>query len=318
MGRIIKDPLDLPFCAYPTADQTELHGLQTLPDSIPPVDFEKAEPYRSHRYQLTPALSLTKAQLLQVARGMGASFAKRDPISRHLILTEEPPQQLQGGKHSDTFGEAAFGGWTFENILYWFVRGFILTDPSDNMCLNEPVLSLCFAILDGDEVIGFVIYVPVAADEPEPELDPDDHFRALVMENLDPIFSLLDEQNTAGTAALREKYPDFDRALHAGKVLHGLMVARFDALPTQDTFELVVGSHEHIRDMGYEYIVIEATNPWSGAALEAEGATRVHYMPYRAQKRVAIHTEDSESVSSPDGYPSANDSGSMFYVLRLP
>ena len=96
------------------------------------------------------------------------------------------------------------------------------------------------------------------------------------------------------------------------------MVARTNALPVLDTFELVAASAERFINFGYRYLVISATNEWTGAACEVLGGLRVHFAPYRAEKKVKeSKNARTEEVHSPDGFLSDKDSGSMFYIIKL-
>jgi len=64
--------------------------------------------------------------------------------------------------------------------------------------------------------------------------------------------------------------------------------------------------------------VIEATNQWTGAACETLGGVRVHFAPFRAYRTVRRSGEaPADIVTSPDGFLSSKDSGSMLYVIRL-
>ena len=96
------------------------------------------------------------------------------------------------------------------------------------------------------------------------------------------------------------------------------MVARSDALPTEETFELVAATAAHYQALGYVYMVIEASNQWTGAACEVLGGVRVHFAPYQARYTVHQSIEPLEGiVTSANGWLSNKDSGSMFYVIRL-
>ena len=96
------------------------------------------------------------------------------------------------------------------------------------------------------------------------------------------------------------------------------MVARSGALPTADAFALVAGTAARYRALGYAFMVIEATNQWTGAACDVLGATRVHFAPFRAHRTVHQSVEPRpDTVTNPDGFLSAKDSGSMLYVIRL-
>jgi hypothetical protein len=96
------------------------------------------------------------------------------------------------------------------------------------------------------------------------------------------------------------------------------MVARSDALPKSEAFELVAATAAHYRALGHALLIIEATNQWTGAACEALGGARVHFAPFRARplvRRSAAPLDDI--VTSPDGFLSRKDSGSMLYMIRL-
>ena len=91
-------------------------------------------------------------------------------------------------------------------------------------------------------------------------------------------------------------------------------------LPLVDfaTFELVAATAAHYQTLGYGFVLIEASNQWTGAACELLGGVRVRFAPYRAQPAVKASVEALEGhVTSMDGFLSGKDSGCMFYVIRL-
>jgi hypothetical protein len=111
-GRMSSDePRPLPYSAYPTARDVAWHGVQPLPPPLPLVDFARAQAHRSSRYTAVVAADLTVAQLLQMTRVVAASFARREPQSRHLRPPKHPPAGLMDSRHSDPFGSEAFGSW---------------------------------------------------------------------------------------------------------------------------------------------------------------------------------------------------------------
>jgi hypothetical protein len=96
------------------------------------------------------------------------------------------------------------------------------------------------------------------------------------------------------------------------------MVARSDTLAKEDAFELVAATAARYQALRYAFMLVEATNQWTGAACEALGAARVHFAPFRAHRTVRQSSEPlADTVSSPDGFLSSKDSGSMLYVIRL-
>ncbi len=77
-------------------------------------------------------------------------------------------------------------------------------------------------------------------------------------------------------------------------------MARSDALAKADTFELVDATAAHFQALGCAFMVVEATNQWTGAECKVFGRVCVHFAPYQAQP------------PNP-----SKDSGSMSYVIRL-
>jgi hypothetical protein len=321
-GTISSDgPRPLPYCVYPKARDVALHGLQTLPESLPLVDFAQAKPYRG-RYTTVVATDLTPAQLLQMARVVAASFVRREPQARHLQPPKHPPAGLMEARHTDPFGTDSFGSWDAETLLYWLIRLSVLTDPTSPLGaieVNEETLAQSLAIVDEKgQVIGGAFNETMPPFDVMPEFREDDPFLAAPFEAFEPVYAQLAAQDAEALTALCELSPAFQKAYEKGKVGHHLLVARSDALAKEDAFELVAASAEHYRSLGYEYVVTEATNQWTGAAFEALGGVRVHFYPFQVEPAVPQSDEPLEGVmTSPNGFLSDKDSGGMFYVIRL-
>ena len=153
-----KGPRPLPYCAYPKASDVANHGVQPLPASLPLVDFGRSRPHRSSQYTTVVAADLTPDQVLQMARVVAASSARRGPESRSLQPPKYPPAELMETSHTDPFGSDSFGPWKTETFLYWLIRLFLLTDPTSPQSairVNEEVLTQSFAILNRrGQVIG--------------------------------------------------------------------------------------------------------------------------------------------------------------------
>ncbi len=98
------------------------------------------------------------------------------------------------------------------------------------------------------------------------EFREDDPFLAAILAFTEPILALLGVQDTEALMALSAQYPAFREAYPQGKVGHNFMLARTEALAKEDAFELVAASAERYRILGYAFVVIEATNQWTGAA----------------------------------------------------
>jgi len=316
------EPRPLPYSAYPKAGDVARHGLQPLPASLPLVDFARAWPHRSSRYSTVLATELTPEQLLQMAWVIAASFARREPQSRHLRPPKHPPAGLMEAFHVDPFGIDRFGSWDTETQMYWLVRLTALTDPTspqDAIEVNEEVLAQSLAILDGQgRVIGGAFNETMPPIDVEPPLREGDPFLDAVVGVWEPVYAALGAQDAEALTALSQRYPEFREAYAQGKVGHHLLMARSDDLQIGDAFELVAASAERYQALGYSYVVTEATNQWTGAAFEALGGVRVHFYPFQAQQAVRKSSEPLEDVvTSPNGFLSDKDSGGMFYVVRL-
>jgi hypothetical protein len=224
-------------------------------------------------------------------------------MTRFIQLPTAPPPGL----------DESFGPWTKENLFHWVIRLFFLSDSA-----NAPrpgVLAQSLAILSEDgSILGGAINEPLShgAGDSSP-----DAFRDAVLSVFLPILTLLMEQDAEAVAALCGRYPDFENALHHGLAGHFALVARADQLPVEEAFELVAASAEHYRQLGFSYVLTSATNQWTGAAFTALGGVPVHFEPYLGRQRVAASPVPIDTVSSPSGYLSAKDSGSMIFVLRL-
>jgi hypothetical protein len=315
-------PHPLPYSDYPKAKDVAHHGIQPLPASLPLVDFAEAEPYRSSRYSTVLATELRKDQLLQMAWVIATGFARREPQARHLRPPKHPPAGLMEARHSDPFGTDPFGSWDTETQMYWVVRLTALTDPTTPQRaieVNEETLAQSLAILDGEgRVIGAAFNQTMPPLDVEPPFREDDPFLDSVVSVWAPVYTALGAQDSAALRALSEQYPEFREAYAQGKVSHHILIARSEDLPKEDTFELVAAGAERCRRLGYEYMVTEATNQWTGATFEALGGVRVHFAPFQAEPVVRKSDEPLEGLTtSSDGFLADKDSGSMFYVIRL-
>jgi hypothetical protein len=316
------EPRPLPFCRYPTAADILEHSVQPLPAVLPLVDFERARPHRSRRYTAVPASRLTPAQVARLAEVVGRSFARREPQCRHLQPARLAPDGLREAVHTDPFGTSAFGPWNRESLLSWFVRLLVLTDPTSPrsaIAINEEAVNQSLAILDDTgDVIGGAINETMPPLGPPPSFRRGDPFLDAVLAFVEPVFALLGAQDAESIKALSIAYPEFRGAHAAGEVGHHFMVARSDALATEDAFELVAATAARYQTLGHAFMLIEATNQWTGAACETLGATRIHFAPFRARRTVRRSAAPlADAVTSPDGFLSAKDSGSMLYAIRL-
>lgn len=314
-------PAALPRCDYPTVADVDRHGVQPLPAVLPVVDFSRVRAHRSLRYTTVTADMLTASQVVELARVVGASFARREPQSRHLQPPAHPPRELVAALHSDPFGREAFGPWNTASLLYWFIRLCVLTDPSsprDAITVNRETLAQSLAIVnEHGRVVGGALNETMPHDETPPAFREGDPFLSAALGFVEPVLGLLGAQDAEALAALSERYPGFPEALAARRVGHHFMVARSDRLDKADAFELVAATAARHQELGYSFVVVEATNQWTGAACEVLNGVRVHFAPFLARPAVRKSAIPLDVVTSPSGFLSTKDSGSMFYVIRL-
>lgn len=310
----------LPKCDYPKSADLNQHGLYGLPEHLESIDWNKVEKYRSAHFIPKSVKDLSKAQILAMAEMVARSFAKNEPMQRHLRPPKEKPNSIINIKHIDPFGSNEFGEWSTTNIFYWFIRLFILTNPSDpidKISTQEDLKKLSLVTLDShSNIIGGAFNTTVKTDEmPNRESDP---FMEAVFVANKPVFDLVFQQEHETIAALKEYYPAFSEALKNQKVGSHFLIARSPELPAEDTFELVAASAETFDKLGFEFMLVGAVNQWTGAACEVLNGIRVHFTPYRAEQTVPT-TDDAlpTETYSDDGYISDKDSGDMFYLIKL-
>lgn len=312
----------LPYCKYPGAGDTELHGLQPLPDVLPVATMEAAGQYRSSKFEIVLADRLDAKKLSQMARVIARSFAINDPMIRHLNLPKEFPADVSALKHKDAYGTNCFGDWTKENIIFWLVRLFYLTDPFsplDAIGDNDDAIRQSLAVLNAEgEVIGGVLNIKLDLANAGRAMRDNDPFIKAVLPFFEANSQFLTTQAGLSLNTVCKKYPAFLMALRGGKVADLNMLARSPLLPSEDTFEMVAASAEHLQQLGFEYLIVSAGNQWTGAACEVLGGVKVHFAPFRDEKRVNESCEPVDGKpSSKDGYISDKDSGCMLYVIRL-
>ena len=225
-------PQKLPKCSYPSARDIDQHGLRQLPKKLTAVNWSAIKKYRSTEYSTTPLKQLSNNKILQLAQMVAQSFVKNEPMKRHLQPPLEAPLPIIDYLYTDPFGKENFGEWTSANLVFWFIRLFILTkpsDPIDKISINSETINLSLAILAKDStIIGGAFNAIVLPTEEE--LRKSDPFLDTVLLSDKPIYDLLFTQEHEAIAALYNKYPDFKQALLHKKVGLHFMVAKVSGI----------------------------------------------------------------------------------------
>lgn len=322
VGRMCRPthPLKLPWCSYPIAAEVQMHGLLYHEKDLPLVDFERALPYRSLQYAPIPLNKIDSSEVMDVVRLVAHSFAVNEPMNRHVHPPKQVPKQLMDATHHDVFGNDSFGAWTSENLLFWFIRLMLVTDPSHSfgaIGIDDNVFRHTLVFLnDHSKPIGASINSTLP--NKKVSLRKSDPFIEATFLYQNPIIDFLHLQEGIAIKILDDNYPHFNKAHQLGKVGFIAMIARSTELPAEHTFELFVASFESFQNQGYEYMLIAGSNQWTGAACEVLGAARIYFTPFRDKQRVAKENvaEKNEPFST-DGFISCKDSGLMIYALKL-
>jgi len=292
--------------------------LLELPEELPRFD----PPLKSSLKPLTLHTDLTPETLLRAANLIAESFATREPMARHLRPSRRPAEELKTSSHKDALGTVeSWGDWDTRTFMKWFVRLFLVTDatsPYDAIAFNEDVAHLSLLGTSEDGVDLCACLTETFTWPPHPLRQNDPYLNFAISRYYKPIIQLLSDQDRAAVGALSRHYPAFAKALDAHKVAHLFMIARTDAASNEYALSLFVSQFERVRDLGFEFCLIECSSEWSGAVCKACAGTPVHFAPFRAKQVVkrTMEAGDDEPHSA-DGFLAAKDSGCLFYVIRF-
>jgi hypothetical protein len=256
-----------------------LNSVLALPEELPKASLPAGE-----LEPLTVAGTLTPEQIEEMVKVVATSFAEREPMLRHL---NEPV------KYSKV------------ELFSAFLKHVAVPKPD--------VLQQSLVLLEEGHVVGVAVNETfdhsdeedsekVSKNGPVPEiLQETERFFA-------PIKEMLSTQDKEAIQHLSQHSNEFSSAFREHRVGHIWMIARSNNITASDMFHLMVGSVLLYKQLGFSFVIVEATNNWTGAVCEKLGAVRAHFAPFRVKKHPGI---------SSDGYLSSKDSGSMLYVLRL-
>lgn len=310
--------LELPFCDYPTSEDTEAFGQQCLPDQLPEIDWEKVKKYNLPEVSSLALSTLKGKEVLEVAKVIANGFVEKEPTQRYLKAPSRFPESLNSSYY-DAFGKTDFGPKTAKNAFYWLIRLVFLTNPySSEYCVpkNNKLLSFSVTSRDTKDIPqAGILCMPLSTNQKQ--MREDEFMQSIIGMHL-PGLELVFSQEHDALDHLTSNYNAFKTALEEDQVVNLLMLAKTELFSTTQMFALLVKTIKQLKTKGIKYVTASASNQWSGAALEALNASRVHYSPFRNKKRVALTKNATENeVHSKDGYLSDKDSGMMFYIIKL-
>lgn len=304
----------LPHCKYPTANEYTKSDLPALPQRLTPINWSKLISYRVSDFNVSILNELINSEVLEMAKMLAKSFVKNEPTNRHLIAPKLIPKPLKEF-HKDEFGKHSFGEWTKENIFYWLIRLAFLTNPN-NLSKNQDILDHSIAVKNNsNKIIAGILSKTLSSEDGSIR---NNSYLSAVFGLYSTILELLFAQEQEAINILTQKYSNFKVAFNNNKVATTLMLAKEDEFSKESAFELFIRAIELLQNKGFKYVVIAASNQWTGAACEMLNATRVNYKPFRDVQRVPTISNASDfEMHSTDGFISDKDSGIMFYIIKL-
>ncbi len=264
--------MELKHCEYPKATKKHRHGLQPLPNLIPIVSSQGLG-------DLIVIENLGPECIQNMVCIVSKAFATAEPMARHLI------------------------NWSPYYSKWELIAEFI------NCCvlkIGKGVLTQSIVLRRDGKILGAALNETLVSSSIVHK--PEGFTLREAFKFLSPIFTIFSIQQAEAIPFLEKMVTGFSDAFYDRRVGHHFMVARGNEITGKEARCLVSGSMARYKELGFTFVITEATSTWTGAVIEALGGVRVHFAPYRAEKHPGI---------SPDGYLSDKDSGSMLYVLRL-
>ena len=351
-----EDEQKVPFKKFPTHSEIENHGLQPLPETtdVPQISPSSVLPFCLNEETSSSIVyrswnDLCEEEVLELVRMLGLGFAKYEPMCRHLraqLLCEELREEEYEdalGKHSWGFHSQKEKGIEKENLemfmedaLTWWIRLCFVTNSSeDGRPVQKEVLNLSTVAIDTktNNFLGAVLAMPAHIPSPPPSSPSSSSssssssspthesiFHREAALALSPVKRYVDNMENTAIPALVSSYPPLQKAFENEKVTCCFMISKssLHPVPLSLPVDLFRAHMEQQIELGMEYFVTEATNPWTGAVMEAMGATPTFFSPHRSVEGV-IKSDKAvkEGPSSSNGWVSDKDSGAMFYVGRF-
>ena len=338
----------VPFLKFPTHAETHRHGMQPLPTTldVPQINPSSVLPYcmsenTASSVEFKSWTELSKNDVLELVRMVGLGFAAYEPMCRHLnaqLMTDE----LRDAEYEDALGRHSWGHHTLAeqkemtkedlpltlaDALTWWIRMAFISDPEvEGRPLQQETLKRSTVAIDtktGDflgALIGVPATLPPSSDAPHPSPPADCVFQRECNKAIGPIGQLIEDMEGAAVPALITAYPAMKQAFEQHKVTCAFMISKSSQIEVSHSLpvDLFRAHMEQQIALGHKYIVTEASNPWTGAVMEAMGATPTYFAPHRSIGGIVKSDEPvEEGPSSSNGYVSDKDSGIMYYAGRF-
>lgn len=136
---------------------------------------------------------------------------------------------------------------------------------------------------------------------PPPQDDTEPHKESKVPEQLKPLIVFLEKQDKEGVEFMAKHLDGFAEAWKDSRVGHHMMVAGETPRDAEAAF---VCSMLRFRDLGFRFVLVEASNPWTASCCEKFGCTAIQLEAF------ADHPVGESVVGPPD-------SGCVLYVMDL-
>ena len=344
----VSDEQNVPFLKFPTHAETHRQGMQPLPTTkdVPQINPSSVLPYcmsedTASSVEFKSWTELSNEEVLELVRMVGLGFAAFEPMCRYFkaqLMTDE----LRDAEYEDALGRHSWGHHTLAeqkemtkedlpltmaDALTWWIRMAFISDPEvEGRPLQQETLKRSTVAIDtntGDflgALIGVPATLPPSPDAPHPSPPADCVFHREINKALAPIEQLIGNMEGTAVPSLTTTYPAMKQAFEQHKVTCAFMISKSSKIEVSRSLpvDLFRAHFEQQIALGHEYFVTEASNPWTGAVMEAMGATPTYFAPHRSIGGIVkSDVPVKEGPSSPNGYVSDKDSGIMYYAGRF-
>jgi len=190
---------------------------------------------------------------------------------------------------------------TFTLIASGTLRSSEVAQYIESCMVSAEVSGLSLALLDDAGAI-----MGAAMNEILPETEESTSHEPVIPDGMTPVVKFLTMQDRSALEYCNERLIGFREAWQKRLVGHHMMVAGASVPGAEEAFR---SSMQVFRGRGLEFVIVEATNPWTVSQCEKYKALAVHTLAFKD-----FLVSDASGTSCPIG---PADQASVFYVLRL-